>query len=173
MPNNLFLDVDWLVAAPDVVSARLRLMAAAWGNNPTGSIHHIPGRMHRIANVTPQRWKKIEADVLREFIHCSDDRLYHPHLCAAAYDFWQRMRKREFNPRSIITPREWAAVRAEIFARDDYTCGYCGQRGGKLECDHVIPVSRGGANDHDNLITACFRCNRSKGAKTPEEWRAA
>lgn len=65
----------------------------------------------------------------------------------------------------------WQTLRDFVFRRDDYTCQYCGQRGGKLECDHVVPVSRGGANDVANLATACKACNRSKAAMTPEEWR--
>lgn len=66
---------------------------------------------------------------------------------------------------------EWDALRRTVYARDDYTCAYCGERGRKLECDHVIPVSRGGSNDLDNLVTACRPCNRSKRDKTPAEWR--
>jgi hypothetical protein len=65
----------------------------------------------------------------------------------------------------------WARLRAATFARDDYTCRYCGERGGRLECDHVVPVSRGGESEHPNLVTACFDCNRSKRNKTPEEWK--
>jgi hypothetical protein len=68
-------------------------------------------------------------------------------------------------------PGEWARLRSSVFERDNYTCQYCGQRGGKLECDHVVPVSRGGGNDEDNLATACLPCNRSKRNKTPEEWQ--
>lgn len=65
---------------------------------------------------------------------------------------------------------EWREIREQIFLRDDYTCGYCGERGGRLECDHVTPVSRGGGSEDSNLITACFNCNRSKRDKTIEEW---
>lgn len=65
----------------------------------------------------------------------------------------------------------WYAIRARIFDRDDYTCAYCGLRGGQLECDHVIPVSRGGSHTDDNLVTACKKCNRSKRDKLVEEWR--
>lgn len=54
--------------------------------------------------------------------------------------------------------------------RDDYTCAYCGERGKKLECDHVIPVSRGGSNEKYNLVTSCFSCNRSKSDKLLSEW---
>lgn len=65
----------------------------------------------------------------------------------------------------------WAIIRSSVFKRDDFTCAYCGERGGRLECDHVIPVSRGGSSEPSNLTTACFACNRSKRDKTPEEWR--
>jgi hypothetical protein len=64
----------------------------------------------------------------------------------------------------------WSKVRTFIFNRDDFTCVYCGSRGGRLECDHVIPVSRGGHHGEDNLVTACFACNRSKRAKLVDEW---
>lgn len=68
---------------------------------------------------------------------------------------------------------EWAEIRLRIFVRDDYTCQYCGQRGGRLECDHVVPVARGGCHDDVNLVTACFICNRSKRDKLVSEWRRA
>lgn len=65
----------------------------------------------------------------------------------------------------------WMVTRSRVFERDNYTCNYCGKRGVHLECDHVIPVAQGGGNDDSNLVTACRDCNRSKGAKTPEQWR--
>jgi len=67
----------------------------------------------------------------------------------------------------------WRAIRDRIFARDDYTCQYCGERGKKLECDHVVAVAKGGSHDDQNLTTACIACNRSKRDKSVEEWRAA
>lgn len=67
---------------------------------------------------------------------------------------------------------EWREIRLRIFARDDWTCQYCGDRGGKLECDHKIPVSRGGTDDEANLVTACKSCNRKKWNQTIEEWLA-
>lgn len=66
---------------------------------------------------------------------------------------------------------DWQAIRARIFARDDYTCTYCGTRGGALECDHMVPISRGGPSTDDNLTTACKPCNREKRARTVVEWR--
>ncbi len=70
-----------------------------------------------------------------------------------------------------LAAREWQAIRAQIFERDDYTCRYCGVKGGRLECDHVVPLSRGGSNEPDNLTAACFDCNRSKRDHLLEEWQ--
>ncbi len=55
-------------------------------------------------------------------------------------------------------------TRFEVFKRDQFTCGYCGQRPPNiiLEVDHIVPVSNKGTNDFDNLITSCFDCNRGK-----------
>ncbi|NVK54469.1 MAG: HNH endonuclease, partial [Alteromonadaceae bacterium] len=58
-----------------------------------------------------------------------------------------------------------------LFRRDNYLCLYCGNRyrSGQLTRDHIIPRSRGGRNNWQNVATACARCNHQKGAKTPEE----
>ncbi len=55
-------------------------------------------------------------------------------------------------------------TRFEVFKRDSFTCQYCSARPPKvpLEIDHIIPVCKGGKNHIDNLITACFDCNRGK-----------
>ena len=57
--------------------------------------------------------------------------------------------------------------RFEIFKRDQFICQYCGNHPPKiiLEIDHIIPVSKGGDNEEDNLITSCFECNRGKAAR--------
>jgi 5-methylcytosine-specific restriction endonuclease McrA len=41
-----------------------------------------------------------------------------------------------------------------------------------MEMDHLVPISRGGTNARDNLVLACFACNRSKGGKLLAEWQA-
>lgn len=74
---------------------------------------------------------------------------------------------------SRVASTQWKALRKFVFERDDFTCQYCGERGVRLECDHVHPVSKGGTDHTDNLVTACFSCNRSKRDKTIAEWRMA
>lgn len=58
-----------------------------------------------------------------------------------------------------------------------YYCGiHCPETGvgtGKGQVDHIIPVSRGGSEEPDNLVWACQYCNNSKNNKTIEEWRTA
>ena len=55
-------------------------------------------------------------------------------------------------------------LRFEVFKRDNFTCQYCSAKPPKvpLEIDHIIPVSKDGTTTIDNLITACFDCNRGK-----------
>jgi 5-methylcytosine-specific restriction endonuclease McrA len=58
------------------------------------------------------------------------------------------------------------SLRFEIFKRDKFTCQYCGRQTPTvvLEIDHIIPKVEGGPlADPNNLITACFDCNRGKG----------
>lgn len=57
-------------------------------------------------------------------------------------------------------------IRFEVFKRDGFTCAYCGKTppGVTLEVDHIEPKSKGGPDDINNLITACFDCNRGKSA---------
>ena len=55
-------------------------------------------------------------------------------------------------------------LRFEIFKIDNFSCRYCGRTPPSviLEIDHIIPVSKGGKDNKENLITACFDCNRGK-----------
>jgi len=57
-----------------------------------------------------------------------------------------------------------------LFQRDNHICLYCGNRFPKrqLSRDHVRPLSQGGANHWNNVVTACIRCNNHKANRTPE-----
>ena len=69
--------------------------------------------------------------------------------------------------RALMTSK----LREKIKSRDGYACRKCGISVAAephllLEIDHIVPVSRGGLTAEDNLQTLCWKCNRSKGAKT-------
>lgn len=55
-------------------------------------------------------------------------------------------------------------LRFEVFKRDGFQCAYCGKSPPAvvLEIDHIKPKSRKGKDDLNNLLTACFDCNRGK-----------
>jgi hypothetical protein len=59
--------------------------------------------------------------------------------------------------RERLTPE----VRRAVWARDQGKCARCGSRE-RLEFDHIIPVSRGGANTERNIELLCEVCNRAK-----------
>ena len=58
--------------------------------------------------------------------------------------------------------------RRAIFARDGWSCQYCGSAHGNLTVDHVIPRSKGGTSGWDNIVTCCAPCNRRKGDRLPK-----
>lgn len=58
--------------------------------------------------------------------------------------------------------------RLAIYLRDGCACVWCGatiEDGAQLTLDHVVPHSKGGDNSERNLVTACKRCNDSRGAR--------
>ena len=59
-------------------------------------------------------------------------------------------------------------TRRAVFARDGWTCQYCGARS-NLTVDHVIPRSKGGSSEWDNIVASCAPCNRRKGDLLPEK----
>jgi 5-methylcytosine-specific restriction endonuclease McrA len=68
-------------------------------------------------------------------------------------------------------PQAVALTRRNVLLRDSNTCVYCGFAGvvRDLTIDHVLPRSRGGLTEWDNVVTACAPCNRRKGDRTPDE----
>lgn len=77
----------------------------------------------------------------------------------------------------VEIPRRFRSVvsNAVLFARDNYTCQYCGRHRNELKKkerltrEHVKPLSRGGTDTWDNVTTACSTCNHKKGDKLPYE----
>ncbi|XVH33884.1 HNH endonuclease (plasmid) [Haloferacaceae archaeon DSL9] len=63
-------------------------------------------------------------------------------------------------------PPDWDRRRKAVYKRDNYTCKIrgCNARGGRfgnaeLHCHHIIPKSRGGSHNLDNLMTLCAQCH--------------
>lgn len=79
--------------------------------------------------------------------------------------------------RYIHVPRKFRrqVTNTFLFARDGYRCQYCGTHRSELRHrqfltrDHVVPISRGGGNSWNNVVTACSPCNNRKGNRLPRE----
>lgn len=61
--------------------------------------------------------------------------------------------------------------RRNIYARDGNHCQYCGKKfsTSELSLDHVVPRSRGGQANWENIVCACLKCNVKKGGRLPVE----
>jgi 5-methylcytosine-specific restriction endonuclease McrA len=79
--------------------------------------------------------------------------------------------------RFVHVPRKFRrqVTNTFLFARDSYRCQYCGRH--RLELrdrefltrDHVVPLSLGGSNSWENVVTACSTCNNRKASHLPHE----
>lgn len=80
-------------------------------------------------------------------------------------------RSARYRSRRTISDSEWQELRREAIDRDGYVCRYCCATIDTAHCDHIIPLSRGGTNDLDNLAVACLQCNSSKRDRLLSEWQ--
>ena len=73
----------------------------------------------------------------------------------------------------VSLDRRPAFTRFNVFLRDAFSCQYCG--GGFaaeiLTFDHIVPRSRGGRSQGDNVGTACAPCNLKKGHRSLKKAR--
>lgn len=74
---------------------------------------------------------------------------------------------------SIKKRKELYFSRQNIFNRDKFSCQYCSKKLSQQELtfDHIIPRSKGGETNWENIVTACVSCNRKKAGRTPREAR--
>jgi len=70
----------------------------------------------------------------------------------------------------LLSRLSWRRRKAQVRKRDGATCRYCGGHAPDGQPDHILPLSRGGTDDLENLAWACPGCNQSKGDRTLQEW---
>ena len=81
-------------------------------------------------------------------------------------------RATEYSVTSTVEAQELYDRLVEVQSR----CAYCGRQlslkknSRELEFDHVVPMSRGGANQIENIAPSCHRCNAEKADWLLEEW---
>ncbi len=80
----------------------------------------------------------------------------------------RRRRARKHNALGTHTPED---IQAQ-YERQKGRCYYCNVQvqWGQHHIEHVVPLSRGGADDMSNIVIACKPCNLKKHNKLPHEW---
>ena len=63
-------------------------------------------------------------------------------------------------------------LRRRIIERDGVRCVYCDEdlSSAEIHMDHVIPESRGGKTNYNNLQVTCRKCNLAKGVLSEDEF---
>lgn len=135
-------------------------------DNPEGSF--IPARItlneeNEVDNIETfpniEDWKKLTPRKGENFVRAAHQDFVIPNVVICS-----KYKKIPF--RRAIFP-----TKANIWERDDYTCGYTGKKLSKseLSIDHIIPSSKGGENTWENLITCDRQLNSWKSDKSLEE----
>lgn len=145
--NTISKDIPWLIRKlfPKKLNQELGVDELFF---PVFSFRYIsPG-----GNSGTQFDLAMDLDMLERFIHYLSEKV--------------KFKKSMEGQRRLMTPK----LRKYIIDRDKYTCQQCknsieNEPNLLLEVDHIIPISKGGITEENNLQTLCWKCNRHKGAK--------
>lgn len=149
------------LANPEVSKARVRQWKT---DNPERA--KANAARHR----EKHRAERRAADLARYYRLMAED----PERIRASRRAWAKTKKGVLYHRAADTRRRGVAYTPEalewIASLVDPVCAYCGRMA--AEIDHIIPISRGGTGDKDNLVPACRSCNARKSNMTLAEFIA-
>ncbi len=135
-------------------------------------VNQMPGRVLRKHNVVA---KDGDSYVLRGFADLDDQQLANlTELCRARLDDYVERRGKEiWGHRARTSGYIPGSARYEVLKSARFRCELCGVPADErfLEVDHIMPRSRGGPDDTDNLQALCYRCNQSKGNRDDVDFR--
>ena len=63
-------------------------------------------------------------------------------------------------------------IKRAIYERQNRLCAYCGDYRAfrTMTVDHIIPISKGGADEPENMQCVCKKCNGMKSDMLPTEF---
>lgn len=162
-PYIPFYPSDWLAGTRGLTAAEtgvyITLISLMYEREQP--IDMPPFRLARLCGCTIPSLSKALATLIEEGkVIETDHGLWSPCIDKWA-ELWLKGSRRPAIPKRILS---------EVWDRYGACCVYCGDQSGPFDVDHVMPRSRGGSDDAENLVIACSHCNRSKGSRTPEEW---
>jgi hypothetical protein len=95
---------------------------------------------------------------------------------------WVELLRRTDDPEVLVGPAKAfhrkvryeisGSVQQKVWLADGLKCMFCNAKMGdvQLTIDHFVPLELGGKNDTSNYLSACRRCNKSKGAMPAQDW---
>jgi pyocin large subunit-like protein len=88
-------------------------------------------------------------------------------LCKRAMANAQKEQLPKIDPKRELDFYNIKENRLKVFERDGYLCHYCKKQLTRFSAtiDHIQPVSKGGDNSYDNLVTACALHNSQRGSQ--------
>lgn len=119
-------------------------------------------KKHYFANLEQKREYARNYQAEHSKQKCEYDRNYRAARPGISTERWRRRRALEMNAEGNgVTIQEWEEIKKDY----NYLCAYCNQKK-TLEMDHIVPLSKGGKHDVDNVVPACKSCNSSKTASS-------
>lgn len=98
------------------------------------------------------------------------DKIIYDCNCGAQFKIKNDEYKKDSQYKYIGKPQRtpYGELRHVVYQRDNYKCKECGATNEeiKLEIDHIIPFSKGGKTELENLQTLCRIYNHSKHTRT-------
>lgn len=88
-------------------------------------------------------------------------------LCRDAMSKAQQEQLPKVDPKREVDYYNIRENRLKVFERDKFLCYHCGKLLTRFcaTLDHLQPVSQGGDNSYENLVTACLQCNSQRGSQ--------
>lgn len=77
---------------------------------------------------------------------------------------WRNDPEKRRRDQEVYADPEYVRNRALARKRAGGRCEKCRSRAGRLQCDHIVPVSQGGTHELSNLRMLCLPCHRPKSA---------
>jgi len=115
-----------------------------------------------------RRWGKWSTALIAFIEYANSDRPAEIALQPEVSSTTEQSKKPKMNKRDIPL-----GLRYRVYTRDRFRCVKCGNSPAsdlncKLHVDHIIPYSKGGLTEFENLQTACSDCNLGKGNRYEE-----
>jgi len=123
--------------------------------------HPMSGKKHRPESI--KKMSQSHKGCIRSYEHRK--KLGKAHTGIKSH-FWKGGLTRKNYPErvAIMSSLEYKIWRKSVFEKDDYRCMACGQRGGELQVDHILPFSKHPRLrfDINNGQTLCVKCHKIK-----------